>query len=188
MSRNKFKQLVSAFFTASDTEVNHIPISLENSDQTRRDVAQVIAILRRKNVLHARIDNELWRCVFQSLRELRDSLSEASSKLHVRGPNDVKAALDFMIEVILSYLEEYETEYIRFMDMYGGWEPGWAHTERSWPLLEDAAQNLLKMRNLLQTASQTLNEYADSGNIIEWERPDIADNVLPNPAQDVISK
>jgi hypothetical protein len=129
--------------------------------------------LESRNVLKAHIDNELWRYVFESLRNLRDVLADTSGKLRTRGPHDVSATLQFMVRAISAYLEEHDASYVRYMSSHGGWEPGWAHVEREWitAMRGRPAEDLLALREAIDKAVANLNEYAEDGREIEWGEP-----------------
>lgn len=146
------------------------PPRINYTAKMRDDVAYVLAQMERRNALHARIDNELWRYVFISLRELRDALADSAAQLRTRGPHDVKAVLQFMVAAIRTYLAKHEADYERYMSGHGGWEPGWAHVERGWLLSTRglAADDLLNLRDALAQAMHNLSAYADTGETIEW--------------------
>lgn len=141
----------------------------DKSLQMREVVAHTLALLRSKNVLYAGLDNEIWEYVFKSLRELRDTLALASSKLHVNGPPSVRSLLDLMVVAIREYLANYESKYTRFMqsgrqDRMGG------YSEREWPELGYAARDLLSLRVLLVAAIEPLNAYVEEGQAVHWDQ------------------
>jgi hypothetical protein len=147
------------------------PPPIDYSAKMRDDVAYALSQLERRNVLFAQIDHEIWRHVFQSLRELRAALSDTSAHLRTRGPRDVKAVLQFMVRAVAKYLEKHEADYERYMSSHGGFEPGWAHVEREWLLATQgaAADDLLSLREALSQAIRNLSSYADTGETIEWK-------------------
>jgi hypothetical protein len=149
---------------------------LDPSVTMRDDVAYALAQLESRNVLYAGMDNEIWKFVFESLHGLRQVLTDTAAKLRTRGPKDVRAALTFMVRLISSYLARHEADYTRYMSEHGGWEPGWAHTERDWLLSTDgcAADDLLQLRRALDQSIANLNTYADTGEALTWTEPWIA--------------
>jgi hypothetical protein len=146
------------------------PPVIDHSAKMRDDVALALSLLESKNVLQARFDNEIWRYVFESLRGLRDALATTAAQLRTRGPNDVKAVVQFMVKAVAAYLAEHEADYVRYMSSHGGWEPGWAHVERDWLLATKgtAADDLLALRTALNQGMHNLTVYADTGETIEW--------------------
>lgn len=164
--------------TASVT-VYGSPPPIDYNLKMRDDVAFALARLESRNVLHAQLNDELWRYVFKSLRELRDVLADTSAKLKTRGPHDVKATLRFMVDAIAAYLAEHDTSYERYMASNGGWsgdntmEQGWPRMERQWLLSTKGkpADDLLSLRKALDKALRNLNKYAESGQEVEWEEP-----------------
>ena len=166
-----FKQIVKDFFSPESAELNLGALKLKYTDAMRQDVAQVLAKLREKRVLFAKIDHEIWEYVFSSLKDLRSALSEISGRLHTRGPNDIKAAVDFMVSVVAGYLAEYETDYIRFMSRPNIHKLAPAHLERNWPRLGEAADDLILLRKLLHAAIIKINQYAEDGTVLDWEKP-----------------
>lgn len=164
--------IASSGGTASVT-IYGAPPPIDRDAQMRDDVAFALSRLESRNVLRAEIDNELWRYVFESLRTLRDALSDTSGKLRTRGPRDVKATLQFMVTAISAYLEEHDASYVLYMSSHGGWEPGWAHVEREWlqAMGGRPAEDLLALRGAIDKAVVNLNEYADDGHAIDWGTP-----------------
>lgn len=158
--------------TASVT-IYGAPPPIDRDAQMRDDVAFALSRLESRNVLKAHIDNELWRYVFESLRNLRDVLADTSGKLRTRGPHDVSATLQFMVRAISAYLEEHDASYVRYMSSHGGWESGWAHVEREWitAMRGRPAEDLLALREAIDKAVANLNEYAEDGREIEWGEP-----------------
>ena len=146
------------------------PPPIDWTPPMRDDVAYALAQLEGKNVLYARLDDELWRFVFESLRGLRQVLMDTSAKLRTRGPNDVKATLQFMVKAVAGYLSVHEANYTRYLSDHGGWDPGWAHVERDWLLSVGGrpADDLLLLRAGLDQAIHNLNNYADTGKELEW--------------------
>jgi len=139
---------------------------VDNSLQMREAVAHTLALLRSKNALYADLDHEIWEYVFKSLRELRDTLALASSKLHVNGPRNVRSVLDLMVEAIRDYVAKYETKYTRFMQAMP------YRREREWPELRYAGRDLLSLRELLIAAIAPLNAYAEEGQAVHWDQED----------------
>ena len=136
--------------------------------QVRQAVAQVLGLLRTKAVLYAAMDNELWMYVFPSLKELRQTLSDAASELATRGPESVYAIVDLMAVAIRDYVSEYETKYVLHMQSpLCNTSP--AHWEREWPELVDAARGLIALRELLVAAIEPLNSYARQGDEVTWD-------------------
>jgi hypothetical protein len=146
------------------------PPAIDSKAEMRNDVAYALAQLEGRNVLYARLDDELWRFVFESLHGLRQILMDTSAALRTRGPNDVKAVLQFMVKAVATYLSAHEGSYTRYMSDHGEWEPGWAHVEREWLLSVGGrpADDLLQLRAGLDKAIENLNSYVDTGNALEW--------------------
>jgi HEAT repeat protein len=143
-----------------------------NSIEMRKAVAQVLGTLQKKNALYAGLDNEIWKYVFTSLRELRDEIAEASATLHVDGPHSVKSLLDVMVIAIRDYLAKYEANYTRFV-LTGYSESDHFTRERSWLKSNNAARDLLYLRSVLLAAIEPLNVYAEKGQEIHWEERDL---------------
>jgi hypothetical protein len=138
---------------------------VDNSLQMREAVANTLALLRSKNVLYARLNDEIWEYVFKSLRELRDALAQASSKLYIDGPANVRSLLDLMVVAIREYVGKYETKFTRFMQSEQQDLP-LTYREREWPELRYAARDLLSLRGLLIAAIAPLNAYAEEGQAV----------------------
>lgn len=172
-ARKSFKQLVKDFFSPESAEVNLGPIKLKYTDAMRQDIAQVLAMLREKRVLFANTEHEIWEYVFASLLQLRSALSGLSGKLQTKGPNDVKAAVNFMIDIINGYLAQYQADYARFMQEPTQQNLAPAHRERNWPSLGDAAEDLILLRKLLHAAIKNINQYAETGSVLDWEEPNL---------------
>ncbi len=156
--------------------VYNAPPPLDPQVVLREDVAAALAVLGARNVLYATLDAELWRYVFDSLHGLRDTLTEAAGKVRVRGPHDVRETLQFMVKAISTYLADHESGYLRYLDAHGGFEPGWAHTERDWLLSVQGrpAEDLLLLRQGLDTCVQHLNAFVDADAAVEWNPSFIA--------------
>ena len=122
-----------------------------NDEETRRAVAKVLAMLRSRNVLYAQLDDEIWDHVFASLRELRDTFTAAYAELVTSGPRNVRALVDVMLTATREYLARHEASYQRH-----DWE-------RTWPGLEQAALDLIALREVLVGAIEPLNAFASSG-------------------------
>ena len=175
MSTSKsFKQLVKDFFSPESAEVNLGAIKLRYTNVMRQDIAQVLAMLREKRVLFANTEHEIWEYVFVSLLQLRGALSELSGKLQTKGPNDVKASVNFMVDTISGYLAQYQADYTRFMHDPRQQFLSPPHRERNWPSLGDAAEDLILLRKLLHAAIQNINQYAETGSILDWEEPKLS--------------
>jgi hypothetical protein len=166
-----FKQLVRELFTPDSVDVNLGAIKLKYTDELRGDVALVLADLRSKRVLFASIEQELWMHVFESLKSVREQLAQLSGKVQVRGPGDVRGAVDFMLDVVSAYLAEHEAAYTRFMQGPNPHRLAPAHLERNWPALGDAAADLISLRRLIHAAMDNLNQYASKGEVLDWEPP-----------------
>lgn len=144
---------------------------VDNTLQMREAVAQTLALLRSKNALYAKLDSEIWEYVFKSLRELRDALAQASSKLLIDGPTSVRSLLDLMVVAIRDYVAKYEAQFTLFMQSQ---PQGWSIADRQqkWPELRDAAGDLLSLRGLLIAAIEPLNAYAEKGQVVHWDQTD----------------
>lgn len=169
--QKSFKQIVKHFFSPDSVDVNLGAVKLKYTDEMRNDVALVLSTLKGKRVLFAHVEHEIWSYVFESLKQIRDCLSNLSGKLHTKAPGDVKSAVDFMLEIVSAYLAEHESNYIRFMQSPNihGLSP--AHLERNWPDIGKAAEDLISLRKLLYAAILNLNQYASTGEILDWEEP-----------------
>ena len=139
----------------------------------RQDVASVVAVLRSKRALFADSNDEIWEWVFASLNKIRETLSELSGKLHAKGPNEIKHAVDLMLDLLGSYLATYEADYTRFMQSSLYRELAPAHKERNWPELGEAADDLIELRSVLFRAARHVATFADNGSVEEWKEPNV---------------
>ena len=167
----KFSQLAKEFLTPDSVDVNLGAIKLKYTDEMRNDVALVLGALKSKRVLFADVEHELWNYVFDSLKNIRELLAELSGKIQTRGPTDVKDAADFMLEVVTTFLIEHEANYTRFMQEPNTHDLAPAHQERNWPELGEAARDLITLRKLMSAAIQNLNQYASTGDVLDWDPP-----------------
>lgn len=168
-----FRQIVKDFFSPDTAEVNLGAIKLKYTDAMRQDVSQVLGLLREKRVLFANTDHEIWQYVFASLTQLRSALATLDGKLIHKGPNDVKHAVEFMVDVINGYLTEHEMSYVFFMQDPRQQYLAPAHREKNWPALGQAAEDLLALRRLLHHAIKVIDQYASTGEILNWEEPSV---------------
>jgi hypothetical protein len=105
-----------------------------------------------------------------------NELAKTAGRLRVRAPKSVFDQVSFMADAITAYLAEYEANYERFMASHGGWEPGWAHTEREWLASTGGkvARDMVRMRGAINAAIENLNVYADTGEAAELFEPSMA--------------
>jgi hypothetical protein len=152
------------------------PPPIDYTIEMRQDVAVVLAFLRTRRAMFSDLDQEIWRYAFESLRRLRDELAKTAGRLRVRAPKSVFDQVSFMADAITAYLAEYEANYERFMASHGGWEPGWARTEREWLASTGGkvARDMVRMRGAINTAIENLNVYADTGEAAELFEPSMA--------------
>jgi hypothetical protein len=167
------KQALRGFSSPDSAEVNFGALKLKYTETLQSDAAAVAALFLAKRVLFAGMEHELWMCVFPSLEELRNTLSNLSGKLHAKGPGDVRSAVDWMVTAISAYLGIYQADYTQFMQgpTYPDLDSAPAHKERNWPLLGPAARDLIELRGYIGRAIQNVNAFADSGSVIEWKEP-----------------
>jgi hypothetical protein len=154
-----------------DLQFIKLKFDLTQKQQMRKEVSKALATFRSRRVMFADINDELWEDVFKSLKNLRDVLVNTSAELPTGGEGSVKNAVDFMMDLITSYLAAYEADYVRFMHSNEYPELSAPYKEREWPSLGDAAVDLILMRKMLKQVIEILNEYADSGSIMKWEEP-----------------
>jgi HEAT repeat protein len=139
----------------------------------QQSAAKVVSMLRARNALYANLDNEIWKYVFQSLRELREAFTLAAAELEVDGPESIRKLLAVMVEATREYLADHEASYLRFMERVPeGTAP--LYWEREWPDLATAAQDLLCLRTVLVAAIQPLNGYVRRGEEIPWREGETA--------------
>jgi hypothetical protein len=135
--------------------------------RTRRAVSRSLAMLRSRGVLYAGLDDENWIGVFMSLKDLRNSLAEASAELMPTGPASVSSLLQLMTTALRDYLVSYEASFNSHMNYpNGNWD--W-HDQFTWPDLEAAGTDLMLLRRLLVAAIEPLNSYATAGEVVEWD-------------------
>ena len=166
-----FKQVIKEFFNPESAVINLGAVKLKYSEKMRQDVSDVLAFLEGKRVLFARIEDELWGHVFDSLRQIREALVKVCGSLTTKGPRDVKAATDFMQDLVVSYLAEYEADFMRFMDTPSLQQIPRSHREREWPRLGEASDDLIALRKVLHAIIENLNKYAQAGEVVDWEEP-----------------
>jgi hypothetical protein len=152
------------------------PPPIDYTIEMRQDVSVALAFLKTRRAMFSDLDQELWRYAFTSLRLLRDELAKTAGRLRVRAPKSVFDQVSFMADAITAYLAEYEADYERFMGSHGGWEPGWAHTERDWLASTHGkvATDMIRMREAVNAAIENLNVYADTGEAVELFEPRMA--------------
>jgi hypothetical protein len=191
--RSAFAELIRQVRRPDSVEVDAGWLKVTFSDALKRTVADLLGRLRGKSVLFASTNNELWYLVFPSLREIRNEFADAYSVLLVTGPSDLATAVEFMLDLVASYLSEHETNYIRFIgskgldysDAPGEWSTRWAHPEREWPSLGQASRDLLDMRKALQAGIVALNAFVTKDQVLVWEdpQPDFASQWLEYAAR-----
>jgi hypothetical protein len=135
--------------------------------RTREAVARSLSLLRSRGVLYADLDHESWVGVFRSLKDLRNSLAEASAELMTMGPASVSSLLQLMTTAVRDYLILYETSFNSHMNYPSG-DWNW-HDQFTWPELEAAGTDLLLLRRLLVAAIEPLNSYAATGEAVNWD-------------------
>jgi hypothetical protein len=142
--------------------------------RTRTAVAKALSLLRAKRALYTDLDHEVWAGVFPALRELRDTLAEASAELTVDGPDSVNSLVILMTTSVRNYLSRWEGDYYSHIAAVGGgadWtQPNYNwHDQFSWERRLDAARDMIVLRELLVGAVQPLNSYARTGEApIDW--------------------
>jgi hypothetical protein len=177
--RSAFAELIRQVRHPDSVDINAGWLKVTFSESLKRAVADLLGRLRGKSVLFASTNNELWYLVFPSLREIRNEFADAYSVLLVTGPSDLAKTVEFMLDLVASYLSEHETDYIRFIgskglgysDAPGEWSTRWAHPEREWPGLGQASRDLLDMRKTLQTGIMALNAFVSKDQVLVWEDP-----------------
>lgn len=167
-----FGNFVRQFLSPDKAQLNLGALKLEYSDDMRTDVSKALATIQKKRVLFASIEHEIWQYVFESLKELLDELATLSGSMKPKGPKDVKSAVSYLVDIIRAYLEEYETDYIRFMQSGEFSTLAPAHKERNWLTLGRAASDLVILRKLIHATVENLNLFAEEGKIIDWEEPE----------------
>ena len=178
--RSAFAELIRQVRRPDSVEVDAGWLKVTYSDALKRAVADLLGRLRGKSVLFASTNNELWYLVFPSLRDIRNEFADAYSVLLVTGPPDLAAAVEFMLDLVASYLSEHETDYIRFIgskgldysDAPGEWSTRWAHPEREWPSLGQAARDLVDMRKALQAGIVALNAFVTKDQVLVRKDPE----------------
>src|SRR5262249_6497785 len=128
--------------------------------EAKKSVARVLATLESRNVLVAELDSELWQAVFASLRDLRQIFSVAYAELLPAGASAGTKVLHLMVVTTRSYLAAHETSYTRYMATMPS-DGSIFQWERAWPGLDDAAADLVKLREVLAGAFGPLNEFVD---------------------------
>lgn len=135
--------------------------------RTREAVSRSLSLLRSRGVLYAGLDDESWVGVFMSLKDLRNSLAEASAELMPTGPESISSVLQLMTTALRDYLVTYEASFNSHMNYpSGNWD--W-HDQFTWPDLEAAGTDLLLLRRLLVAAIEPLNSYATTGEVVDWD-------------------
>jgi hypothetical protein len=142
--------------------------SVNLSDRrTREAVSRSLSLLRSRGVLYAGLDDENWIGVFSSLKDLRNSLAEASAELMTTGPASVSSLLQLMTTALRDYLILYEARFNSHMNYpSGNWN--W-HDQFTWPDLQAAGTDLVLLRRLLVAAIEPLNSYATAGEVVDWD-------------------
>jgi hypothetical protein len=142
--------------------------SVDLSDRrTREAVSRSLSLLRSRGVLYAEMDHEVWTAVFASLKDLRNSLADASAELTVSGPESVSSLLQLMATALRDYLIRYEAGFEAHMNRSDSGR-NW-HDQFTWRQRIAAGTDLLVLRRLLVAAIDPLNSYAASGEAVEWD-------------------
>jgi hypothetical protein len=79
---------------------------VDNTLQMRETVAHTFALLRSKNALYADLEDEVWKCVFKSLRELCDALAQENNKLHMEEIDALRQVMEAVYQQHLTFREE----------------------------------------------------------------------------------
>jgi hypothetical protein len=164
----EFSQLVREYFQPNSFELKPDVLPVKYNEAMLDDLTRVLAEIRSKRVLFAKLDDEIWEYVFQSLKQILSVLVSINRTLQRKGPNDTKRCVEQLITAIASYLASYEANYVRFME--GPWlrNLASAHKERNWPALGDAAEDLIRLRRLFGRALKNLAAFAHDGEILSW--------------------
>jgi hypothetical protein len=170
MSQNKPKDKSRMDDEATiDKELDFL--SEVEKQRLRNEAKRFVDKLKSKRVLFASLNNEIWSYVFRSLKEINELLTNLSSEMSYRTPNDLIQTIDYLIKSISLYLSEYESSYISFMQTPDLQHLPPAHRERNWHILSDAAKDLIQLREVIYYAISNINEFAYHGNIVDWEEP-----------------
>jgi hypothetical protein len=175
MISGSFRNLIRDFLTPDSAEVSLGFLKTKYSDNTKVEIRKMLAAIRGRRVLFAEMGHEIWEYVFKSLHELREMFIELSGQLTTATSREIKPSIDFLTDVVVSYLAEYETSYITFMSGPQYPEMAIAHKERNWPDLGVAAEDLIALRKLIFAALRQLNAFAEGQDIEDFTLPE--DNV-----------